>query len=942
MKQKLVSHFFFSCLFIALFASWASAQTTAIPLNPNVRVGKLPNGMKYYIQKNAKPEKRAELRLAINAGSVCEDDTQLGLAHLVEHMAFNGTKNFPKNDLVHYLQSVGVSFGPEINAYTSFDETVYMLTIPSDSANILDNGIKIMADWAYQVTFDSVEVKKERGVVLEEWRLGRGAGQRMSDKYFPVLLKDSKYAKRLPIGTKESIEGASLDVLKKFYQDWYRPDLAAFIVVGDINPDEVEKKIKTYFSSFTNPTASRVRESFPIPDNKEPLISVVSDKENPYNSFSIIFKNDHEKYQTMDDYRRQYSYNIFTGMFNQRLNELLQDSNPPFLYAYSYYGSFLRSKNAYQLGAQVSETGFEKGLKTVLLENERVKRFGFTKSEFERYKKTLLKSLENAYNERDKTESGNLVQQYVSHFLTNDPAPGIEFEYKFVKENIDKIPLEEINKLAGRWIKDKNQLFIVTSVEKEGVKLPTEADIKQIIKGIATEKITPYKENAIASDIMPVKPSAGKIVSEKKIEDLGVTELVLSNGIRVTLKPTDFKNDEILMNAQSYGGQSKFPESYYMSAQYASSIVQESGIATFSKTDLSKTLAGKTVNVSPWIGTYSQGVSGSSSIADLETMFKLIHLNFTQPRRDEKAFQSYISRQKDAYKNVLTDPTSFFFNQVRNIRYNNNPRMKSIPSDQDWDQIKLDQVFEVYKESFKNASGFDFYFVGSFQPDAIKPLLETYLGSLPTTGEKAAYVDLGIRAIKGPMEQKIIKGNDPKSFASIYLEGKGEFSKEESHRMWTLGNILNRIYLDKLREEMSGIYGLRVTVDMECTPYPYYWLEITLPCSPDNVDTLVAAAFAEIENIKKNGVPEKELQKELESQRRTVEEDMKRNSGWMWRLQRLKTYQEDYTRLRKPEDIHKVITSKDLQMVANKYLDLSKCLKVTLYPKTSSAAGGSK
>lgn len=937
MKHVKAQGLLFYLLLLLFSYSAAVAQQEVIPLNPKVRTGKLPNGMTYYIQKNTKPENRVELRLAINAGSVLEDEDQLGMAHLVEHMGFNGTKNFEKNELVHYLQSVGVDFGPEINAYTSFDETVYMLTIPSDSAEILNKGFRIMVDWAHNMTLDHTEIDKERGVVLEEWRLRQGASQRMSAQYLPVLFAGSKYADRLPIGTKESIEGAGYEAIKRFYKEWYRPDLAAFIVVGDIDPDQMEKKIKSEFAEFKAPEKIRERAHFSIPDNKDPLISIVSDQENPFNSVMVMYKADKEKAKNTDDYLRQQSYRMFTGMLNQRFNELLKNSDPPFIRASAYYGSLLRSKSAFQLNAQVGESGIERGLKAILTENERVRKYGFTPQEFERYKKNMLKGLEQAYNERDKTESGRLVWAYVQHFLNNEPAPGIEFEYNFLKDNIHKTELKEINKLASKWIRDENQVVIVLGADKEGVKLPAEADIKRIMKEVSSEEISPYMEEELPENIMAQKPAAGKIVKEEKVEDLDLTILTLSNGAKVMLRPTDFKNDEILMKAHSYGGFSKFPKSYYMSHRMSVNTIQESGLAEFSKYDLQKMLAGKTVNVSPFIGFYEQGLNGMSSTDDLETLLQLIHLNFTAARRDEEAFQSLLARQKATYQNLLTEPVNYFFNEVRAIRFDNDPRMVSIPSAEDWDKANLDQIHEIYQESFKNAGSFNFYFVGSFDPEKIKPLLETYLASLPSTGEKIAYTDMGIRAVKGPLTKKITRGSAPKSFVSVYLESEGEYSKEESHKLWSLSNILKRIYTDKLREEMSGVYGMNTSINVEKNPYPHFFMEITIPCSPDNVDTLVNAAFAEIERIKKNGIPEEELQKEIEAQRRQLETEMKNNGSWLWKLNKIGSYEEDYTRLRNPDELIKLVNSKDLQEVANKYLDLSKAIQVSLYPETGKA-----
>ena len=520
-----------------------------IPFNPNVKTGTLSNGLKYYIQKNAKPEKRVELRLAVNAGSILENDDQLGLAHFTEHMCFNGTKNFKKNDIVNYLQSIGVKFGADLNAYTSFDETVYILPIPSDDKKILDQGFQILEDWAHNVTFEDEEIDKERGVVIEEWRTGRGASQRMRDKYFPVLLKDSRYAQRLPIGTKEILESFKYETVKKFYKDWYRPDLMAVIVVGDIDIAEMEAKIKAHFGKIEATKNPLERKEYNIPDHKETLISIATDKEAPFTQVQLYYKHPEIEMKTLADYRSGIIRRLYNGMLNQRLEELSQSAEPPFIYGYTYYGGFIRSKSAYQSFASVSQDGIIKGLKALLAENQRVQEYGFNASELERYKKEILRSYEKSYNERDKTESANYVYQYINHFLKGEPTPGIEWEYDFLQKVLPSITVEEINQLPKKWISDENRVVIITAPDKEGVNIPTEEEIKAVLKEAESMNITAYEDKVNEEPLIAQTPKAGKVTKETKIAALGATELTLSNGLKVILKPTDFKNDEIMMTA---------------------------------------------------------------------------------------------------------------------------------------------------------------------------------------------------------------------------------------------------------------------------------------------------------------------------------------------------------------------------------------------------------
>jgi len=922
-------------LLLVAVALQTSAQKTAVPLDPTIKTGKLANGLTYFIQKNSVPEKRVELRLVVNSGSVQEDIDQLGMAHFVEHMCFNGTSHFPKNDLIHYLQSVGVNFGPEINGYTSFDETVYMLTVPSDSAHVLANGIQIMADWAGTVTFDDAEIEKERGVITEEWRLGRGAWQRMSDQYIPVLLKGSKYAERLPIGTKESITGSTPDAIKRFYKDWYRPDLMAFVVVGDIDPAQIEKMIQNDFSALKAPAMPRTKEVYPVENNKEPLISIVSDKENTNVVVRLAFKQPKKEVKTLDDYREQVTQNLFCQMLNVRLDEITQKENAPFIYAESYYGSmWVRPSEAFQAYIQVKEDGAVVGLESVMTEIERVKRYGFTQPELDRLKLTMLKNAETAYNDRDKQESGNLVDKPVYYFLENNPTPGITFEYQFLKDKLSGITLAEVNQWAKQWIKDENRVLIVQGIDKEGVKLPLEADIHKVIDNVAVAKIEPYKEAKLASSLMATLPVAGKIVSEKAIGTKGITELKLSNGVTVLLKPTDFKNDEIKMEAYSAGGTSLFGVDYKLSAMFAGEIERQSGVAQFSGVDLGKMLSGKTVSVSPQISDLYSGFSGQSSVADVETMLQLVNLYFTQPRRDESVYNSFVQNVSAQYKNVLSNPVYYFYNQMLLFRYNNNPETPgSLPTDAEWSNMSLNKVFDVYQRIYANASNYTFVFVGSFKPETLRPMLETYLGSLPSTGVVQSFVDKKIVPIEGPASKDVLRGTDPKTYVSLSLAGPAKWSREDSHALWSLCNILERVYIDKLREEMSGVYGFGIGGDVVKDPSGHYEFNMTIPCAPDNADKLVDAVIVELNRMRKEGPTADELQKEVESQRRAVEKGEKENGEWMFRIIRSYQTDKDFGRIEKPYALCEMLTPELMKQMAVKYLDPAKLVRVTLYPE---------
>ena len=794
--------------------------TQKIPVDPKVRIGQLENGLTYYIKYNQKPENKVELRLAVNAGSLLEDDDQLGLAHFTEHMAFNGSEHFEKNELLDYVQSVGVKFGAHINAYTSFDETVYMLPIASDSAEILENAFLILEDWATGLSFNNDEIDKERGVVVEEWRLGQGAQRRMLDQWLPVLLRDSRYAERLPIGTREILENFDYEVIKRFYEDWYRPELMAVAVVGDVDVDEMEQKIKAHFGDIKNPAKPREKEFFPVPDHKETEVAIVSDPEAPFTNVMIINKFDPEPFVTLNDYRRYIMYNIYTGMLNQRLNELRQQANPPFIFASSSLGGlFVRNKHAFQTFAVVSETGIESGLRTIQEENERVARHGFTAGEYDRYKKDMIRSYEIAYNERDKTESSNFANEYVNNFLEQEPIPGIDFEFSFVKTHLEGITLDEINGLSKKWLTDENRVVVITGPEKEGVNLPTKDQALSIINDVENSPIEPYKDEAVASELIENIPSPGSVTETSTIDQVGVTQLTLSNGLKVFMKPTDFKNDEIIMTSYSMGGTSLASDEEFISAEYTTSIIAQSGVGDFSAVSLEKALAGKSVRVTPYIGELSEGMSGSSTPEDLETMFQLIHLYFTAPRKDEEAFASVIKvENKSILSNIFANPQYYFQDQMARFLSQNHPRGGGIPSVSDIEKIDHQQIMDFYKDRFGNAGDFTFIFVGNFDPDVLTELSTKYLANLPASGREENWKDVGIRPPSGKAEKKVKRGTDPKSQVIMRFTGEADYEKDEAFLIAQLGNLLDIKLVENLREEKSGVYGVGANGSMTRWP----------------------------------------------------------------------------------------------------------------------------
>ncbi|MEO9967565.1 MAG: insulinase family protein [Reichenbachiella sp.] len=909
------------------------ALEETIPFDRAVRQGVLSNGLKYFIKKNLKPENRVELRLVVNTGSVMEDDDQRGLAHFTEHMAFNGSEHFAKNELVDYLQSVGVKFGAHLNAYTSFDETVYILPIPSDDEKILDQGLTILQDWGGNLLFESEEIEKERGVVIEEWRLGQGAQMRMIQEYLPIIFKDSKYAERLPIGTKETLETFSPEVIKRFYNDWYRPDLMAVIAVGDIDVDQMELKIKEKFSTFENPKNSRPRVEIDVPDNTEPLVAVASDKEATNIIFNVMYKSEVKPMLTGAHYRKALVQSLFTSMVNQRLRDLLQEANPPYLYASTSIGSFItRSKNAFSGFAVPKPDDIEGGIRTLMNEIKRVELHGFTASELKTQKLNLMEAYESAYKERDKTESVQMVNELVGHFLEKEPVPGIVYEYNFTKKYLEGITLDEVNGIIGEQITEDNRVVYLTAPDKEGVKLPTTNDLLTWIK--ASDESAPEKIEDIVLDdqLISDEPVSGKVVKRASIEHLDVTTLELSNGAKIFIKSTDYKNDEIQFMAYRNGGISLAEDEDYWSASFATNIVGLSGIGKYSYKDLQKVLAGKSVGIQPYLSDLEEGFRGSASPNDIETLMQLVYLYFTEVRRDEQAFQSLMQRNMAFLANVMSDPNYYYQDKMAKILSQNHFRGGGIPTVDDLQQVDLDRALAFYKERFTSPGDFTFWLVGNVDESVIVPLLEKYLGSIPPTSAEK-WVDRGIRPPAGMVNEKIYKGSEPKSSVNMIFADEFKYSREEAYYLRCLSEVLDIRLIEILREEKGGVYGVGASASASKSPYENYEFSISFPCSPDNVDSLVVAALEAISEIQEKGISDENINKIKEAQRREQELKWKTNNYWMNVLKIYHVNAYDYLDVKWLDQRIEDLSKEDIQRVAQKYLDTKKYIQVVLYPE---------
>lgn len=927
MKNSII--FIFSC-FLAITNNLCAQEiattidlNTKIPIAENVKIGKLSNGLTYYIRNNKKPEDKVELRLVVNVGSILEDDDQLGLAHFMEHMNFNGTKHFQKNDLIDYLQSIGVKFGADLNAYTSFDETVYILPIPSNDPEKLDQGFQILEDWAHNALLENEEIDKERGVVLEEYRLGRGADERMLQNYLPKVLYGSKYANRLPIGTKDILENFDYETLKRFYKDWYRPDLMAVIAVGDMDVDTLEEKIKSHFGSIPSAKTPRKREVFNVPNHQETWVAIESDKEAPFSRVQILFKDkgNTQKEETLSDYKNTMIKSLFTQMINNRLDELKNSENPPFVYGASYHaGTWAKTKEAYQSFAMTSETGQLDGLKALLEENERVKRFGFYEGEFNRAKENVLARLEKRYKDKDKTESRGIVGEYIRHFLNVEPIPGIAWEYAFQKEYLPSIQLSEVNSVIGNYLKDENRVIVITGPEKEGVAKVTENQVLDLLKSVENTELEPYDDKDVATSLITELPKMGSITSTIKDDILGTTTLVLSNGATVTYKKTEFKNDEILFNAFSYGGTSLYSTEDYLATALANRGLTEAGVNNFDITALGKMLSGKIVSVNPSIGSISENFSGSASPKNLEELFQLTHLYFTSLNKDEKAFASFINKQKAILGNVLANPQYYFQNEMGKFINGDDPRYIGFPTPEDLDKADYDLAYQKYKERFADAGDFKFYFVGNIDDNKFMEYCEKYLASLPSTNKKETYNVSDYRPLTGEHTKIVEKGEDPKSSVIMLYQGETTYDEEEEHALKSLGEILSIKLIEKLREEESGVYGVGARGSISKIPYGWYNFSISFPCGPENVDSLKEAALNEIETLIVNGPTDIDLAKIKEAQILDRKENLKKNRFWLNLLKNGDFYDKDISRVFKYEEDINALTKERIQNVAKKYL----------------------
>ena len=940
-----MKHLFHSLLAVAFVLCAGFQQAVAqqmqfppLPVDKNVRIGQLDNGLTYYIRHNKLPENRAEFYNAQKVGSILEEPQQRGLAHFLEHMAFNGTKNFPGDDkglgVIPWCETVGIKFGTNLNAYTSIDETVYNISnAPIDRTGVLDSCLLILHDWSNYILLKDDEIDKERGVIREEWRSRNSGMLRVYTDLLPTIYQGDKYADCMPIGSIDVINNFPYKDIRDYYHKWYRPDLQGIVIVGDIDVDTVEAKLKAVFADVQKPVNPAERTYYPVTDNKEPIVAIGTDKEVDDPSIEIYFKQDatpDSEKNNVGYLASQYMTSMISSMLNARLSELVQSANPPFTRASSYYSDFFvaKTKEAFALSASSKADGIETALKTLLQETERARRFGFTESEYARARANYLQSLESAYNEREKTKHGSYVREYVQNFLNGEPIPGIEAEYAMMNQLAPNIPLQAMNMVMQQLVPDSNQVVIIAGPAKEGLKYPTKEEVINLLKGMKDLDLQAYVDKVSDEPLMKEAPKGGKIISEKEGDIYGSTKLVLSNGVTVYVKKTDFKADEIRMKGTSLGGKSIFPDKDALNFAVMDNVIAVGGLGNFSQVDLTKVLAGKKVSVNAGLGATTENVFGTCSPKDFETMMQLTYLTFTAPRKDAEAFESFKNRMKAQLESAQANPLSSINDSLQKAMYNNHPRVVMMKPEM-VDQIDYDRILEMYNDRFKDASDFTFYFVGNIDLETAKPLIAEYLGALPAINRKETFKDTKMSIRKGVYKNEYAKEQQTPTATIVFLySGKAPYTLKNDILLSFATQVLDMVYTEEVREKEGGTYGVNCFGDLQKYPKEQLLLQIVFQTDPAKKDKLAGIVVDELKKLAAEGPSDVHLQKVKEYMLKKYADNQKENGYWMNNLNDYFYYGMDMTE--GYTDIVNSITAKDIQKFVSDLLKQGNEIEVTM------------
>ena len=926
-----------STLVLALSFFATAQQPQALPIDSAVRVGKLENGLTYYIRHNEYPKQRAEFHIAQAVGATMEEDHQNGLAHFLEHMAFNGTEHFAGKGIIEYFESIGVNFGGNINAYTSLDETVYRLSeVPTTREGIIDSALLVMHDWACGLSLLEEEIDNERGVIREEWRTGAQANRRMWKAINPLKYPGSQYAKRDVIGDTAVINNFTYDALRDYYKKWYGPDNQAIIVVGDIDVDKVEQKIKDLWADVPARVNRGERPLYSVDDNVEPIVAIVRDKEAQYTRIEMEFKKPQlpKQFRSTDmAYVQSIALELVCDMFNNRLSELSMKPEATFVGAGSYYGELVKEKDAFvavYLAKQGQEVAAYKDLLTQL---EKMRRYGFTNAELDRVKKETLAAYEKSYNERNTVRNIQHAQEYIRHYLSDEPIPGIAWEYEMVQQLLPMLSVDMLNQIAQNLVTDENLIISFQAPEDETVVLPTEAETVEFLAAVKNEEIEAPVEEAIRENLVENAPKAGKIKKTTYNETLGTTEWTLSNGVRIVVKPTTFKQDEILFHAFSQGGRSLVATSDLPSAVLATDVVELGGLADMSATDLQKALTGKRVSVSPTISAYSEGVNGSSTVKDLETLLQLNYLYFTAPRRDEEAFQTLMSILDSQLANRDKNPKVAWSDSVQMMASNYSDRTMILNKEL-LTKVSLDKALEVYKARFANPADFTFFFVGNVDPadKAFQAQVCTWLGGLKTSKKHEKAADDKVRVATGVQKNYFTRQMETKTASNRiqYTSYDMPYTLANDLNMEMIGRILSTRYLESIREREGGSYGVGCAGWMNRNPVHYAQLIMQFDTDPEKQEKLMSIIHEEVKTIVENGPLAKDLQKEKESMLKDFEEDLEKNGYWNTVLSMY--YKNGINYITDYKAAVEAITAETVQATLKKLTESGNVFEVVMFP----------
>ncbi len=938
-KQKMKNFKVLSLLFLLTITAAVSAQQAPpVPIDPKVRYGKLDNGLTYYIRHNQQPKQRAEFYIAQNVGAILENDDQNGLAHFLEHMCFNGTKNFPGKGIINYFEKIGVKFGANINAYTSLDETVYNLSdVPTIRQGIIDSALLVLHDWSGFVLLEDKEIDAERGVIREEWRTGAGAERRMWKEANKLKYPGSQYAKRDVIGDTAVINNFSYKTLRDYYQKWYRPDQQAILVVGDVDVDAIEAKIKTMFADIKAKPNAGERPIYPIPNNVEPIIAVVKDPEARMTRIELEYKHDvlpDAVKTSMAGYMKGVIDNLISTMMGYRIDEITKQADAPFVGGYAYYGELVKSKDAFQFLAVPKEGQELAGLKAMLLEAEKMKRFGFTNSELERAKTDLLKRIENAYNDRENQKNRNLVQEYYRHFLSAEPIPGIEWEFETMKQILPMLNADMVNQAAKRYVTDENLIVSFMAPDKSTVIIPSNEQILNAINEAKKAELSAKAEEDLNKPLIDKAPKVGKIKKVSQNSSLGTTEWKLSNGLTVVFKPTTFKNDEILLSAYSYGGLSKVKNVADLpSAALAATVVSNNGLGKYNQIELGKLLTGKIATVTPSINQYSEGFSGKSSVADFETMLQLVYLNFTAPRKDDNAFASLINMLRTSLANRSSDPRYAFSDSV-NLTVSNHSKRTVIIDLKTVDKIDQDKALAIFKQRFASPADFTFVFTGNIDMnnDKVRNAILTYLGGINAKKIVEKYDDDKVRKPIGKVKNYFNQDMKVKKASNYILyNAKIPYNLQSRLALNTIGSILNIRYLESIREKEGGSYGVGVRGSINNTPIDEAVIMMQFDTDPEKQEKLMGIIHSEVEEIVANGPREDDLKKVKENLLKKYEEDLRENAWWQSAI--VLYYQDKINLVDDYKATVETLTPELIKTTLKKITDQGNVIEVVMKPK---------